>query len=155
MMKEYMHVPSWVNGLVRRLVAGCIVILLACNSYAQKQVQVNQAKEANWINWTIEYKGELSREEKAKLYSAIDSYVKDHLVAQKKMDKGKSLHLNYSESGNTIRVTLDEVSMGSIVGGPHPPPPPIIPNDRLKAINAKLTGISSQKTMAMPNKVAH
>lgn len=157
-MKKHLHADAFLHKLTRCFLGGCLLVFLACGCHAQKQLPANQSRDATWIDWTIEYKGELSQDEKAKLYSAIDSYVKDQLVAQKKWDKGKDLHLKYTESGNSIRASLDgsEVSIGSIVGGPLPPPPPIIPNDKLKAINAKVTGVRSVKLNAgAPNRVGH
>lgn len=123
--------------------ACCIMALLACCGHAQK----TQGKGPKWIDWTIEYKGQLSKEEKTRIYSAIDSYVKDYLIAQKREDLTKNLRIRYAESGNTIRVSLDgsEVATGSIVVGPHPPPPPIIPNDKLKGINEKLLSAKNMR----------
>ncbi|MBE7173940.1 MAG: hypothetical protein INR73_25430 [Williamsia sp.] len=142
-MRKYMHLISRISPFGRCIMACCMMVLLAYGSQAQKSTAVKQTKAPKWIDWTIEYKGELSGEEKLKLHRAIESYVKDQLVAQKKNELAKNLHLDFTESGNAIRVTCDgsQVATGSIVVGPPPPPPPIIPNDKLKTLNGKLISI--------------
>lgn len=138
-MRKQSYFGSRLNRLVYGVMACCIVLMLVCSCHAQKR-PAGQDKGATWVDWKIEYKGEMSKDEKTKLYNGITSYVKEYLVAQKREDLAKDLRLNFTESGNTIRIIHDgsTVATGSIVKGPPPPPPPIIPTDRLKTLNPKV-----------------